>query len=33
MLKVEIHGEILEEYELDITRYKQLGLCRSYSHY
>jgi hypothetical protein len=35
-LKVEINGkieELLEEYELDITKYKQLGICRSYSYY
>jgi len=35
-LKVEISGEteqLLEEYELDTTKYKRLGICRSYSHY
>ena len=35
-LKVEINGgteQLLEEYELDTTKYKQLGIFRSYSHY
>jgi hypothetical protein len=35
-LKVEINGEteeLLEEYELDITKCKYLGICRSYSRY
>jgi hypothetical protein len=31
-MKVEINEEIeelLEEYEMDISKYKQLGICRS----
>jgi hypothetical protein len=34
-MKVEINGKIEEllEYELDITKYKELGICSSFIHY